>query len=76
MYNKAISRFGLNARECLVLEDNEKGIKAALGSGAHLLEISIVEDVNYQNIKRKISEIEGAEHVEHSYSHGRVHAVR
>lgn len=59
IYHTAISRMGLKPEECLILEDNENGIKAALASGAHLMRISTYEEVNYQNIKRKIAEIEG-----------------
>lgn len=59
IYQTAISRLGLEPKECLILEDNENGIKSALASGAHLMRISTVEDANYQNIKRRIAEIEG-----------------
>lgn len=59
MYINAIGRLGLSPKECLVLEDNENGIKAALGSGAHLLKIDSVHDVTYQNITERIKEIEG-----------------
>ena len=58
MYINAIGRLGLSPKECLVLEDNENGIKAALGSGAHLLKIDSVHDVTYQNINERIKEIE------------------
>ncbi len=61
MYITAINRFGLKPEECLILEDNEKGIKAALASGAHLLKINTVDDVNYFNIKERIAEIERSE---------------
>ena len=60
MYNMAIDRLKLSPNECLILEDNENGIKAALDSGGHLMQISEVEDVNYQNIKQRISELEEA----------------
>lgn len=58
IYLESISRLGLAPQECLILEDNENGIKAALASGAHVMKISAVEDVNYQLIKQKISSIE------------------
>lgn len=58
MYIKAIEKMGLSPDECLILEDNENGIKAALASGAHLLKIETVEDVNYENIKNRILQIE------------------
>ena len=57
MYNKAIEKLKLTPQECLILEDNENGIKAALASGAHLLKINTVEDVIYYNILNKINEI-------------------
>jgi beta-phosphoglucomutase len=60
IYQAAMSRLGLDPKECLILEDNENGIKAALASGAHLMRIATVEDTNYQNIKRRIMEIEEA----------------
>ncbi len=58
IYSVSISRLGLKPQECLILEDNENGIKAAIESGAHLMRVTTVEDVNYQQIKNKINEIE------------------
>lgn len=58
MYLKAMKHFNLNADECLILEDNENGIKAAIDSGGHLLKIEEVTDTNYHNIKNRIKEIE------------------
>ena len=58
IYNLAISKMKLDPEECLILEDNEHGIQAAVASGAHLMRINSVEDVNYQNIQGRIQEIE------------------
>ena len=58
MYITAINHLGLTPKECLILEDNDNGIKAAQGSGAHLLVVSDIHDVNLENIMNKISEIE------------------
>lgn len=58
MYIKAIKRMGHRPEECLIVEDNENGIKAALASGAHLLRVEQVSDVNYFNIINRIKEIE------------------
>ena len=55
MYNKAIARLGLDAKECLIVEDNENGIKAAIASGANVMLVNSVEDVNYENIKKHIT---------------------
>ena len=60
IYAVAIQRFGLKPDECLILEDNFNGIAAAKASGAHVLEIDTVDDVNYENIKSTISSVEGA----------------
>ena len=57
IYEKAIERLNLAPNECLILEDNENGIKAAIASKAHLLKVNTVEDVTYLNIKKKINEI-------------------
>ena len=59
IYTKAIQKMGLSPQECLVVEDNEKGIQAAKASGAWLMEVDEVEEVNYQNIMSHIMRIEG-----------------
>lgn len=60
IYNKAIQKLGLNPHECLIVEDNQNGVKAALASGAHLLKVENPDDVTYQNIVKRIKEIENA----------------
>ena len=60
MYISAINRLGLKPEECLIVEDNPNGVKAALGSGAHLLKVSSPQDVLYRNIYKRIKEIENA----------------
>jgi len=60
MYNKAIKKLGLKSSECIIVEDNENGIKAALASGANLLKVENPSDVNYYNIIKKINELENA----------------
>ena len=57
MYNLAISRLNLSPDECLILEDNEHGIKAAVESGAHLLKIGTPDDVTYHSIINRINQI-------------------
>lgn len=59
IYNMAIARLGLTPDECLICEDNQNGIAAALASGAHLFKVGTPADVTYQNIKKRIQEIEG-----------------
>lgn len=59
MYNKAIDRMGLDPKECMIVEDNENGIKAARASGAHVMIVQSVEDVNYENIQQHLRLFEG-----------------
>lgn len=58
IYTTTIERMGLSPQQCLVLEDNENGIKAARASGAHLLIVKDVNNVNFNNIMARIHEIE------------------
>ncbi len=58
IYLVAMRQLGMTPSECLILEDNENGIKAAIASGAHLMRIKTVGDVNYENIRKRIGEIE------------------
>ncbi|MBE5969030.1 MAG: HAD family phosphatase [Lachnospiraceae bacterium] len=57
IYVKSMKKFKLRPEECLILEDNKNGIKAALASGGHLLKVDSVYDVNYENITNKLKEI-------------------
>lgn len=58
MYLKAINKLKLKPRECMIVEDNENGIKAAKASGANVMIVEEVEDVNYQNIMDHIKKFE------------------
>jgi len=58
MYNKAIKQLGLDPKECMIIEDNENGIKAAKASGAWVMEVDVVEDVNIHNIEQLIKMFE------------------
>lgn len=58
IYIKAMEKLNLSPEECLIIEDNENGIKAAKSSGANLLAVKTVDDVNYNNIKTRILELE------------------
>lgn len=61
IYTLAINKLGLKPEECVIVEDNENGIRAALASGAHVLEVETINDVNYDNI---ISFIKGVEKID------------
>lgn len=62
IYLSSMKYFGAKPNECLIIEDNENGVKAARASGAHVMQVKEVDEVNYQNITSIISKIEnGAE---------------
>ncbi len=58
IYLMAIKKLNLAPAECLIVEDNEHGIKAALDSGAHLLKVKDTTDVTYHRIIKRIQELE------------------
>lgn len=58
IYTKAIDRLQLTPSECLIVEDNINGIKAAKATGGHVLEINTFSDVNYHSIIQRIKELE------------------
>ena len=58
IYIKTIKALGAKPKECLIVEDNENGIKAARASGAHLLVVSDVDEVNIDNIYDAINKAE------------------
>lgn len=58
MYQMAMSTFAVKPEECLILEDNDHGIQAAIASGGNLLKIGVPDDVTYQAIKARIAEID------------------
>lgn len=61
MYLKAMSHFDLQPEECLIIEDNENGIRAANASGGYLLVVNNVSEVSLENILDRIKEIESEE---------------
>lgn len=61
MYQTAIAKLGLKPEECIVVEDNPNGIAAGRASGAAVLEVATVYDVNYENIKGFIDRMKGGD---------------
>jgi beta-phosphoglucomutase len=57
MYDQAILSLGLEPQECLIVEDNENGIAAAKASGAHLMAVKEVDEVNIDNLYNRINSI-------------------
>ena len=58
MYLKAMQHFGYSPEECLIVEDNENGVKAARAAGAGLLYVRDVGETNLENILNAIQDIE------------------
>lgn len=57
IFLKAMERLSLKSSECLIVEDNENGIMAARASGAHVLVVKDVENVNIENILNTIRKL-------------------
>lgn len=60
IYQAAIARMGLQAAECLVVEDNHHGIEAARAAGAHVLPVAGVDEVRLERVLDAIRRIESA----------------
>lgn len=58
IYTTAIQRLGLTPQECVVVEDNQNGIRAAQASGAHVMVVKSVTDVNLDSILNYLRTIE------------------
>ncbi len=58
IYVQTMDRLGVGPDATLVIEDNEKGIKAASAAGAHVLPVSEPVDVTYDRIRAEIDRLE------------------
>lgn len=58
IYLLAIDTLGIAPEQCLIIEDSESGKIAARGSGAWVMEVDAPDEVNYLNIRERISRIE------------------
>ena len=58
MYQKTISKLSLQPHDCLIVEDNDHGVEAAIASGGHLLRVSNPDEVTHERIIERIKEIE------------------
>ncbi|AMV20776.1 HAD family hydrolase [Planctomyces sp. SH-PL14] len=54
IYSKAMEMLGFRPTDCLVLEDNINGIRAAQAAGANVMTIETVNDVSHEAILRQI----------------------
>ncbi len=58
IYQSAMKKLNVKPEECVVIEDNENGIKSAKAARAEVLVVKEVSDVTYENIKQFIAMIE------------------
>lgn len=58
IYVKTMAELGVTPEETLVVEDNEKGIKAASDAGAFVLPVQEPVDVTYDRIRDEIDRLE------------------
>lgn len=63
IYLSSMKYFGAKPEECLIIEDNENGVKAARASGGHVMVVNEVDEVNYHNITSTIANIENGVHI-------------
>ena len=56
MYLLAMSKLGLSPAECLIVEDNDHGVRAARASGAHVLVAGNAGDVTHDRLRAAIDE--------------------
>ena len=54
IYRTAMEKLAVSPAETLIVEDNEHGIQAARASGAHVMVVRSVHEVNLVNIQREI----------------------
>lgn len=60
IYIAAMTRLGVSPERTLIVEDNDHGVRAARASGAHVMVVRGVEDVNLLAIDARIAEIEAS----------------
>lgn len=54
IYLKAINHFNEIPSNCLILEDSNHGLKAAIESGAQILKVENTKDVNYEKVYKEM----------------------
>ena len=60
MYLAAMSKLGLKPEQCIIVEDNEHGIRAAKASGARVLIVGNPDDVTYDRLTSAIASMDEA----------------
>jgi beta-phosphoglucomutase len=59
IYTTAMSRFSLDPKECVIVEDNQNGLKAAYAAGGNVLKVETTKDVNLENLRNFLTQLEG-----------------
>lgn len=57
MYLTAMKKFKVKPEECVILEDNDHGIEAAIASGGNLFKVATPDDVQLDAIENFISQL-------------------
>ncbi len=60
MYLAAMAKLGLKPEQCIIVEDNEHGIRAAKASGARVLIVGNPDDVTYDRLQSAIASMDEA----------------
>lgn len=58
IYRKAAERAGVMPCECVVVEDNVRGVEAATRAGTNVLRVDSVDDVRYERVSEFIQAVE------------------
>ena len=58
IYQLAMRKLGVSADQCLIVEDNDNGVKAATDAGGFLLRVQSPQDVTYDAVKSAIKNVE------------------
>ena len=62
IYALAVEKLtGLDATQCLAIEDNEKGIRAATGAGLNVLPVDTVHDVTLNTVTTRLQALQKTE---------------
>ena len=56
-YLKAMTHFGFEAEEFLIVEDSDKGYQAASASGAHIMRVANATEVTFEAVKAHIESL-------------------
>lgn len=57
IYTQTIAKFSLSAKDCLIIEDNEHGINAAITAKGNVLIVGDPSEVTWQSISKMIEKI-------------------